>query len=66
MAIPEARKLYALPSLRLRHMAIATSEARKGFSRTRVWRSPHGILRDSTAYSPALHLTVAHRLCDDG
>ena len=32
---PEARRL-----LRLRHMAIATPEARKGFSRTHVWRLP--------------------------
>ena len=31
----EARRL-----LRLRHMAIATPEARKRFSRTHVWRSP--------------------------
>ena len=32
---PEARRL-----LRLRHMAISTPEARKGFSRTHVWRLP--------------------------
>ena len=68
LTIPEARKLYALPSLLL---AIATPEPVNGFPAPaygdhHTGSTMHPTHVDSAAHSLALYPTVAHRLCDDG